>query len=136
MAGSNPIPNGRSYGDSRSPTVALARQSSMRKSSTGDVAGASGSNSGHHQLGSSGRLVDYDALIRHFDCPVCHDWVTPPIVQCRKGHIVCGPCKSKGLKACPICKQRFSDVPNWMMEQVPNNFLHAYFVHRMLPTPS
>ena len=117
MAGSNPMPNGRGYGESRSPTVALARQSSMRKSSTGD-AGASGSNSGQHQLGTSGRLVDYDALIRHFDCPVCHDWVTPPIVQCRKGHIVCGPCKSKGLKACPVCKQRFSDVPNWMMEQV------------------
>jgi len=64
------------------------------------------------------RLVNYDALIRLFDCPVCHDWVTGPIVQCRKGHIVCGPCKSKGLKACPVCKQRFSDVTNWMMEQV------------------
>jgi len=64
------------------------------------------------------RLVNYDALIRLFDCPVCHDWVTGPIVQCRKGHIVCGPCKSKGLKACPVCQQRFSDVNNWMMEQV------------------
>jgi hypothetical protein len=84
-------------------------------------------------LGTAGRLVDYDALIKHFDCPVCHDWVTPPIVQCRKGHIVCGPCKSKGLKACPICKQRFSDVNNWMMEQV-FHFLICMFIGFQLVT--
>ncbi len=113
MANSS-MPNGRGYVECRSPTAALARQSSVRKSSAGDVSGAGALPS----LGTAGRLVDYDALIKNFDCPVCHDWVTPPIVQCRKGHIVCGPCKSKGLKACPICKQRFSDVNNWMMEQV------------------
>lgn len=108
MASNSSLPNGLS------PTVALARQSSMRKSSNGETSGPNAT----PKLGTSGRLVDYEALIRHFDCPVCHDWVTPPITQCRKGHIVCGPCKSKGLKACPICKQRFSEVPNWMMEQV------------------
>ncbi|KAI9560706.1 hypothetical protein GHT06_011656 [Daphnia sinensis] len=110
---SHSMPNGRSLGETKSPTVALARQSSIRKSSAGDLG-----SSALPSLGTAGRLVDYEALIRHFDCPVCHDWVTPPIVQCRKGHIVCGPCKSKGLKACPVCKQRFSDVTNWMMEQV------------------
>jgi hypothetical protein len=110
----NSMPNGRAYAECKSPTAALARQSSVRKSSAGEMTGASALPS----LGTAGRLVDYDALIKHFDCPVCHDWVTPPIIQCRKGHIVCGPCKSKGLKACPICKQRFSDVNNWMMEQV------------------
>lgn len=114
----NSMPNGRSYGEtSRSPTVALARQSSVRKTSTEEGT----------PLGSGGRLVDYEALIRHFDCPVCHEWVTPPIVQCRKGHIVCGPCKSKGLKACPICKQRFSEVPNWMMEQVDTGIYLFFF---------
>ena len=64
------------------------------------------------------RLVNYEELLRLFECPVCHDWVTPPIAQCRKGHVVCGPCKKKGLTACPCCKQRFSEVPNWMMEQI------------------
>lgn len=110
---SHSMPNGRGYGETKSPTAALARQSSIRKSSAGDLGSST-----LPSLGTAGRLVDYEALIRHFDCPVCHDWVTPPIVQCRKGHIVCGPCKSKGLKACPVCKQRFSDVTNWMMEQV------------------
>lgn len=128
MANSS-MPNGRGYVECRSPTAALARQSSVRKSSAGDVSGAGALPS----LGTAGRLVDYDALIKHFDCPVCHDWVTPPIVQCRKGHIVCGPCKSKGLKACPICKQRFSDVNNWMMEQV-FHFLICMFIGFQLVT--
>ena len=120
-----------------SRTVALARQSSIsgRKAPLTRVESVplSNTNVGHMlgnltasmsltsqspPLGSDGRLVDYEALISHFDCPVCHDWVTPPVIQCRKGHIVCGPCKNKGLKACPICKQRFSDVPNLMIEQV------------------
>lgn len=118
-----------------SRTVALARQSSItnRKVLTrgeslpisssgapplGLLSGSTSLQSQSPSLGADGRLVDYESLISHFDCPVCHDWVTPPVIQCRKGHIVCGPCKSKGLKACPICKQRFSDVPNLMIEQV------------------
>lgn len=121
----NSMPNGRGYVECKSPTAALARQSSVRKSSAGEMTGASALPS----LGTAGRLVDYDALIKHFDCPVCHDWVTPPIVQCRKGHIVCGPCKSKGLKACPICKQRFSDVNNWMMEQVSHKVYFLQYIY-------
>ena len=132
-SGSSNMQNG---GGPSSRTVALARQSSItnrRVLTRGEslpvsassvhphISGLSGTSHSMSQgpgLGADGRLVDYEALISHFDCPVCHDWVTPPVVQCRKGHIVCGPCKSKGLKACPICKQRFSDVPNLMIEQV------------------
>lgn len=105
--------NGR---NDESRTVALARQTSLRKP-TRSLSESTEENT-VPKLGTAGRLVDYDSLIRFFTCPVCKDWVTPPIIQCRKGHIVCGPCKTKGLKACPECKQRFSDVPNWMMEQV------------------
>jgi len=98
------VANGRTG----STQVSLARNSSK---TTADASASTGGN-------NSRRLVNYEALIRLFDCPVCHEWVSPPIAQCRKGHVVCGPCKSKGLKACPICKQRFSEVNNWMMEQV------------------
>lgn len=105
-----PVVNGQV---SQSRTVALARQASLRGS-----IGEHSNSITEQTLGSHDQLVDYDALIRHFECPVCHEWITPPIVQCRKGHVVCGPCKSSGLKTCPVCKQRFSDVPNWMMEQV------------------
>lgn len=107
-----PVANGRSF---LSRTVALVRQASLR-GSAGEPPSPGVS---EKSLGSPGQpLVDYEALIRHFECPVCHEWITPPIVQCRKGHVVCGPCKTGGLKVCPVCKQRFSDVPNWMMEQV------------------
>lgn len=91
------------------PPMALARKSSSKNS---------GEQQASASTGSSRRLVNYDALIHLFDCPVCHDWITAPVAQCRKGHVVCGACKSKGIKACPNCKQRFSDVPNLMMEQI------------------
>ena len=107
---SKPAANGQAP-HHQSRTVALARQASIR-GSIGEPSTV------HEPVGHHGERVDYEALIRHFECPVCHEWVTPPIAQCRKGHVVCGPCKSSGLKACPVCKQRFSDVPNWMMEQV------------------
>ena len=66
----------------------------------------------------NGHLVDYEALLRLFECPICHDWVSPPIAQCQSGHIACGPCRKRGLKSCINCQQRFSKVPNWMMWQI------------------
>ncbi|CAL4178816.1 unnamed protein product, partial [Meganyctiphanes norvegica] len=63
-------------------------------------------------------LVEYEALMKLFTCPGCQILMTPPLYQCRKGHIVCATCKQTSKQACPTCKQRFQDNTNMMMEQV------------------
>lgn len=30
-----------------------------------------------------------------FECPVCFDYVLPPILQCQSGHLVCSSCRPK-----------------------------------------
>ena len=30
-----------------------------------------------------------------FECPVCFDYVLPPILQCHAGHLVCSNCRPK-----------------------------------------
>ena len=38
-----------------------------------------------------------------FECPVCFDYVLPPIIQCQSGHLVCANCRPK-LNCCPTCR--------------------------------
>ncbi|UYV68355.1 SIAH2 [Cordylochernes scorpioides] len=38
-----------------------------------------------------------------FECPVCFDYVLPPILQCVNGHLVCAACRLKLLR-CPTCR--------------------------------
>lgn len=38
-----------------------------------------------------------------FECPVCFDYVLPPILQCQSGHLVCSNCRPK-LTGCPTCR--------------------------------
>ena len=38
-----------------------------------------------------------------FECPVCFDYVLPPILQCQSGHLVCSNCRPK-LTCCPTCR--------------------------------
>ncbi|XP_028036399.1 uncharacterized protein LOC114247601 [Bombyx mandarina] len=56
-------------------------------------------------------------LLRLLECPVCLEWMEPPIAQCRRGHLVCVRCRSR-LNACPVCRTVFSSVRNRAMEGV------------------
>ncbi|CAG5035806.1 unnamed protein product [Parnassius apollo] len=56
-------------------------------------------------------------LLRLLECPVCLEWMEPPMSQCRRGHLVCGRCRSR-LSACPVCRTAFSSVRNRAMEGV------------------
>ncbi|XP_053603162.1 uncharacterized protein LOC128671065 isoform X2 [Plodia interpunctella] len=56
-------------------------------------------------------------LLRLLECPVCLEWMEPPIAQCRRGHLVCTACRGR-LAACPVCRTTFSSVRNRAMEGV------------------
>jgi len=54
-----------------------------------------------------------------FECPVCFDYVLPPILQCHAGHLVCSNCRPK-LTCCPTCRgQLGGNIRNLAMEKVP-----------------
>eukprot|EP00118_Oscarella_pearsei_P026603 m.310156 g.310156 ORF g.310156 m.310156 type:complete len:300 (+) comp49877_c0_seq1:94-993(+) len=52
-----------------------------------------------------------------FECPVCFDYVLPPILQCNSGHLVCSSCRPK-LACCPSCRGPLPVVRNLAMEKV------------------
>merc|ERR1711994_139279 len=52
-----------------------------------------------------------------FECPVCFDYVLPPIMQCQAGHLVCSTCRPK-LTCCPTCRgQLGANIRNLAMEK-------------------
>lgn len=50
------------------------------------------------------------ALASLFECPVCFDYVLPPILQCQNGHLVCSSCRQK-LTCCPTCRGPIGGAP-------------------------
>lgn len=56
-------------------------------------------------------------LTSFFECPVCFDYVLPPIIQCSSGHLICQNCKPK-LNSCPTCRGPLGNIRNLAMEKV------------------
>ncbi|KAL1455153.1 hypothetical protein WDU94_009268 [Cyamophila willieti] len=63
---------------------------------------------------SAGTSTDLASL---FECPVCFDYVLPPIIQCQSGHLVCSNCRPK-LTCCPTCRGPLGNIRNLAMEKV------------------
>ncbi|KOB71436.1 E3 ubiquitin-protein ligase [Operophtera brumata] len=60
-------------------------------------------------------MVPPQSLLRLLECPVCLEWMEPPMSQCRRGHLVCCRCRAR-LASCPVCRTTFSSVRNRAME--------------------
>lgn len=87
--------------------------------SVGSVAGSvSATPSAAVSLASGGLPGQTPELTQLFECPVCFDYVLPPILQCQAGHLVCNPCRQK-LSCCPTCRGPLTpSIRNLAMEKV------------------
>jgi E3 ubiquitin-protein ligase SIAH1 len=56
-------------------------------------------------------------LLNELECPVCMEYLLPPIVLCVNGHNICPRCKPK-LKKCSICRQPFVNIRNVALEKL------------------
>ena len=57
------------------------------------------------------------SLLKQLECPVCMDYMRPPITLCANGHNICNICKPKVLH-CPTCRQEFLGTRNLALEQL------------------
>jgi E3 ubiquitin-protein ligase SIAH1 len=58
-----------------------------------------------------------EGLLSELECPVCTDYMLPPIEFCGNGHNICSNCKPK-LKECPTCRQTFVNIRNLALENI------------------
>lgn len=66
-----------------------------------------------------------DALIRKakklflqlLECPVCKEYMSPPIYQCTTGHTICNSCKVK-LGKCSACEDPIEKTRNYTLEEL------------------
>lgn len=69
-------------------------------------------------VSTEGRMK-YTDMLTVLQCRHCSTTCTPPLVQCRKGHMYCRSCKADNkIVQCNVCKQTFVDAPNIALEQL------------------
>ena len=100
--------------EARSSPTEMSRQTE-RASPTGNSDGAASS-----APVLTDTTVSNSDLASLFECPVCFDYVLPPIIQCQSGHLVCGNCRPK-LTSCPTCRGPLTSIRNLAMEKLANS---------------
>ena len=63
------------------------------------------------------------SLLDHLQCPVCLDYMTPPIILCENGHKICNICDPK-VNSCPTCRGRFSLTRNLALEDLTRHVMY------------
>jgi RING-finger-containing E3 ubiquitin ligase len=66
-------------------------------------------------------LTDLEqSLLGHLQCPVCLEYMRPPITLCAVGHNICNICKQK-MYHCPVCRQHILGTRNLSLEDVASH---------------
>jgi E3 ubiquitin-protein ligase SIAH1 len=58
-----------------------------------------------------------DSLLSELECPVCTDYLRPPITFCVNGHNICNICRPK-VQHCPTCRQQLLNTRNVALERL------------------
>ena len=58
-----------------------------------------------------------EGVLSELECPVCAEYMLPPIELCKNGHNICSNCRRK-LKKCPTCRQEFVSIRNLALENL------------------
>lgn len=64
------------------------------------------------------------------ECPVCYEYMTPPIFQCREGHPICKDCTEK-VKICPTCRGSFIDARCRILDRLAESLLEVRILKKM-----
>lgn len=61
-------------------------------------------------------------LKKELQCPICYEYMKPPISMCENGHSICSNCKPK-LRNCPSCRRPFLPTRNRALESLSEMFV-------------
>lgn len=68
------------------------------------------------------------SLLKNLECPVCIEYMTPPIQLCNNGHNICGNCRPN-LDKCPTCRQNILQARNYALEDLCYNLNYPCKFH-------
>lgn len=57
------------------------------------------------------------SLLNELECPVCMEYMRPPITLCGNSHNICNTCKPK-VEQCPTCTEPFTSMRNLTLEKL------------------
>ncbi|XP_021913702.1 E3 ubiquitin-protein ligase sina-like [Zootermopsis nevadensis] len=61
-----------------------------------------------------------ESLQNVLECPVCLEYMVPPITMCASGHSVCQACKPR-LHGCPTCRRPLLGIRNFALESLASS---------------
>uniref|UniRef100_A0AAY5F5E3 RING-type E3 ubiquitin transferase n=1 Tax=Electrophorus electricus TaxID=8005 RepID=A0AAY5F5E3_ELEEL len=109
---------GNKHGGSGGAAAAAAAAVASAAGVSGSVAGSGSVPAAAVALPAPALPGQSAELTALFECPVCFDYVLPPILQCQAGHLVCNQCRQK-LSCCPTCRGPLTpSIRNLAMEKV------------------
>ncbi|KAJ8981960.1 hypothetical protein NQ317_002134 [Molorchus minor] len=56
-------------------------------------------------------------FLQMLECPICKEYMSPPIYQCLSGHTLCNACKAKS-EECSVCRAKIEATRNYVLEDV------------------
>lgn len=62
-------------------------------------------------------MADNLGILSILECPVCMEYMVPPIYQCHNQHLLCSDCHKKQT-ICPVCRLKLEGDRNTCMEKV------------------
>lgn len=75
----------------------------------------------------SQNVVDtvFGELLKDLECPVCYEYMIPPITQCYNGHNICSRIScGRNLQQCPLCRGDICNVRNRAAENLSRKITH------------
>jgi len=58
-----------------------------------------------------------EAMLKELECPVCMEYMVPPLKLCTNGHNICSKCR-ESVQVCPTCRASFSETRNVALENI------------------
>jgi E3 ubiquitin-protein ligase SIAH1 len=58
-----------------------------------------------------------ETVLNEIECPVCMQYMVPPIKICTNGHNICSKCRGR-VTSCPTCRAEFSEIRNVALENI------------------
>jgi E3 ubiquitin-protein ligase SIAH1 len=58
-----------------------------------------------------------EILLSDLECPVCTEYMVPPIKLCTNGHNTCSKCRER-VQRCPTCRAEFSEIRCLGLEKI------------------